>query len=255
MRYRRIKNTLLIISYLSSFLFLFNFENLFNQPSNEYPLSFINDIESFSGTVTEFKLAHSSEVSEYMSEKKFRSMRKTFQEAFDVELLPVFHPSQHNVIEYYGEKRFSDSTKVQVKWVAKEMNALKFPGKYTGYLLINISGSKRDDFQNEWVFLTRTLQTMNINPSLNFSIAIELNQLMSQTKQTKYLEDTFQSLEGNILNRYKDNSQMIYDGYTNEISSYVIANDKKTNLQLSTQTDMANKKTVVNIGSPLLILE
>lgn len=255
MRYMRIKNTLLVISFLSSFLFLFNFENLFNPSSNEYPSSFINEIESFNGTVTEFKLAHSSEIPEYLSEKKFRSMRKNLQESFNLKLLPVFHPSQHNVIEYYGEKRISDSTKIQVKWVAKEMSVLQIPKKYTGYLLTTISGSEQDDFQNEWVFLTRILQNMNIKPRINFSLALELNQLMSQAKQTQYLEDTFQSLEGNILNRYKDNSQLIYDGYTNEISSFVMANDKKTNLQLSTQTDIANEKTVVNIGSPLLILE
>ncbi|UOQ94017.1 YwmB family TATA-box binding protein [Halobacillus shinanisalinarum] len=221
--------------------------------SSNDPSNLINSVEKMGG-FTEYKIAHGSKVPHSINKEAFMSMGEELQKSFSITFSEVSHPGNHQVMEFIGEKPLSKTSKLQMKWVGTPKG--EDSKSYEAFLLIKVTGSdgNKEAFLTDWELIKNRLQEAGITPSLNFTLQKELSQVMNQDKQANYLEKIFKELDGTVRSNYKDDSQMIFEGYSDRLSNGIMSEGQMMNLQMSIKSDQKTNKTIVEIGSPLLIL-
>ncbi|UOR12052.1 YwmB family TATA-box binding protein [Halobacillus amylolyticus] len=249
-----INKNLSILGIVVAVVLYFAFTITPTYSSSSGPSNLINSVENRGG-FTKYKIAHGSMVPRSINKEDFLSRGEELQESFSVTFSQVSHPGDHQVMEFIGEKPLSKTSKLQMKWVGTTEG--EDAKSYEAFLLIKVTGrdGNKDIFLTDWEYLKNRLQVAGIAPSLNFTLQKKLSQVMSQNEQSNYLEEIFEDLDGAVRGKYKDDSQIILEGYSSRLDNEIMSDGQMINLQVSIKADQTTKKTIVEIGSPLLILD
>ncbi len=221
--------------------------------SSHYPSNLVNSVEKMGG-FTKYKIAHGSKVPHSINKEAFMSMGEELQKSFSITFSQVSHPGDHQVVEFVGEKPLSKTSKLQMKWVGT--GGGEDSKSYEAFLLIKVTGSdgNKEAFLTDWELIKNRLQDAGIRPSLNFTLQKELSQVLIQDEQANYVQKIFEELDGTVRGKYKDGSQIIFEGYSDHLPDEIMSEGQMINLQMSVKSDQKTDKTIVEIGSPLLIL-
>jgi hypothetical protein len=181
--------------------------------------------------------------------------KKRLEEAFQVSLKPVVDPRTEGLTRYESLSQPTENSYLQVAWVGKKEQNHSTEDFWTVYLVVEYTTERPQDWERGWKLIMEGVRQVEIKPGIKTSVQGSVAGALSSEEQKAVLKKMVKSLKGHIVEGVELDSTISWSGYSPIIKGPVLESEEAINFQVASHADKHQSRTVITVGTPIIIME